>query len=100
MPSKSAKEILSGQLMVLEIEPVDVLLDGGLHDQVVGGAQVLGVNEAIGQGSLGAVQAAEQAIGVVGHLLLAALAVGHQHVAGILKAEDGLEPRRDVVGEQ
>jgi hypothetical protein len=53
-----------------------------------------------GERGLLALEAPEQAIGVVAHLLLAARAVGLQHGPRIGETEHRLEPGGDVVGEQ
>ena len=76
-----------------------MLLHGGLHDQMVLGCQHLGIDEIVGQGRRLALEPPEQTIGEVGHLLFAACAVGHQHVAGVAKAEYRLDPGRDIIGE-
>ena len=66
---------------------------------MVAGAQVLGIDELVGERRVLAAHAAEQAVGAVGDLLLAAVAVGHHHVALEAEAEHRLQARGDVVGE-
>ena len=79
---------------------VDVFLHRGLHHQMIAGRQRLGIDEAVGQRRVFALQLVEQAEGVVAHLLLAAAAVGHQDVAAVFEAEHRLQARGDVVGEE
>src|SRR6185312_16808343 len=59
----------------------------------------LRVDEIVGQWRAFALEAAEQAIGVVGDFFFAPRAVRHQDVAAVFEAEHRLESRRDIVGE-
>ena len=71
-----------------------------LHHDVVLGRQGLRVDEIIRQRRVLAAQMAEQAIGVIRDLLLAAGSVGHQHVARVAEAEHRLQPGGNIVGQQ
>ena len=75
-------------------------LGGGLYRQMIARCQCAGIDEIIWQGGLCTEAFAEQAIGVIAHLLLAARAIGAQHMAGVAIGEDGLHPARHIAGEQ
>ena len=62
--------------------------------------QFLGSDEGPGQGRGLAMQLAEQPIGMIAHLFLAAAAVGPQDLAAHGEAEHRLQARRHVVGQQ
>ena len=67
---------------------------------MVGGGQLLRIDEIVRQRRSVAFEAAEEAIGVIAHLFFLARSVRHQHAARIGEAERRLEPGGDVVGEE
>ena len=89
-----------GHVDGLRDRAVDIFLHQSLHDDVINGVESLGVDEIIGQRRVLALEAPEQAIGVIADLLFLAFALGKADVAGIGEGVDRLETGGNVIGEQ
>src|ERR671911_464879 len=76
----------------LSTEPVIALgLNGGLHAQMIGRGEIVGGDEAWGQGCVVAVEAAVEAHGIILDRLLAVAPVGKDNLAQVGEGEDRLD---------